>query len=143
MRGYLYNKGVGLIELLVVVVIVAVLVAIAYPSYQQYKVKTNRGEMKTEMMNIAQRLQSYYVVTPSYSAATLEDLDFAEEYPSEGQSYYQLTLETTAQTWTLTATPIASTAQNEDGVLMLNDRGQKCWDEGASSCSLSTTSSWD
>lgn len=50
------QRGFTLIEVMIVVVIIGVLVAIVYPSYTQYKVRTNRADMQVEMMNIAQNL---------------------------------------------------------------------------------------
>ena len=45
--------GFTLIELMIVVAIIAILAAIAYPSYTSYRVKTNRVDVQTQMMNIA------------------------------------------------------------------------------------------
>ena len=68
-----YSLGFTLIELMIVVAIIAVLAAIAYPSYTQYKIRTNRADVQSEMMNIAQRLQSYYVINHNYTSATLDN----------------------------------------------------------------------
>ena len=51
-------EGFTLIELMIVVAIIAILAAIAYPSYTQYKIRTNRADVQSEMMQTAQRLQS-------------------------------------------------------------------------------------
>jgi prepilin-type N-terminal cleavage/methylation domain-containing protein len=59
------NLGFTLIELMIVVAIIAILAAIAYPSYTSYRVKTNRVDVQAQMMNIAQRLQSYKSVIAS------------------------------------------------------------------------------
>ncbi|EPP0708505.1 type IV pilin protein, partial [Acinetobacter baumannii] len=66
-------EGFTLIELMIVVAIIAILAAIAYPSYTQYKIRTNRADVQSEMMQTAQRLQSYYVINHNYTSATLNN----------------------------------------------------------------------
>ena len=126
-------SGFTLIELMIVVAIIAILAVIAYPSYQEYVKRSHRTDMQSEMMQQAQQLQSYYVMKHNYTSATLNNAT---------NDRYTLALTTlTSQTWTMTATPTG--AQDGDGVLMLDSRGQKCWVKGASSCTLSATSNWD
>lgn len=142
MKNSVFDRGFSLVELLIVVAIIAILAVIAYPSYSQYKIKTNRAEMQTEMMSIAQRLQSYYVANHNYTTVTLGGLGFSTEYPTDGNPMYQLSLVAASQTWELQATPKTETIQKDDGVILLNEKGQKCWVQGATTCTLSATSSW-
>lgn len=137
------NKKAGftLIELMIVVAIIAILAAIAYPSYTQYKVRTNRVDVQSEIMQIAQRLQSYYVINHNYSNAKLDNGALTKNYPSSGAAY-TLTLVPAGQTWTLTATPKTGTVQDGNGALVINSLGQKCWTKG-STCTPSATSNWD
>ena len=48
----------------------------------------------------------------------------------------------TDSSWVLTATPIATSSQAGDGIICLNDQGQKFWTKGATDCALSATSNW-
>ncbi|EJD6059333.1 type IV pilin protein [Acinetobacter baumannii] len=134
-------EGFTLIELMIVVAIIAILAAIAYPSYTQYKIRTNRADVQSEMMQTAQRLQSYYVINHNYTSATLNNGLTTKDYPASNP-IYTIALVTNSQTWTLTATPISTSSQAGDGIICLNDQGQKFWAKGATVCALSASSSW-
>ena len=138
------QRAFTLIELMIVVAIVAILAAISYPSYQEYVRKTKRAEAKSEMMDVASKLQKYKIANFAYKDATLTKLGYGSDLPqipTSGQKLYTLELlivETdrkgggsTAfgkkESWTLKATPIAGTTQANDGILILNQRGYKCW----------------
>ena len=142
------NEGFTLIELMIVVAIIAIIAAIAYPSYQSYVQRTKRADVQAEMMQIAQRLQSYYVINHNYSNANLDNNALSKGYPSS-DAVYTVTLAPDAdgQTWTLTAIPIAGRSQAGNGVICLNDQGQKYWDKtvttsAACIAALSNTSDW-
>ncbi|AZN67973.1 type IV pilin protein [Acinetobacter haemolyticus] len=144
--------GFTLIELMIVVAIIAILAAIAYPSYQEYVKRTHRLDTQAEMMEIAARLQRYKVVNFRFlrvdgvTPITLADINQANIIPSGMPRYGLVLSNVTANTWTLTATPVA--AQIGDGHLVLNHQGERCWTKGSdknagSACVPSTTSNWD
>ena len=137
-----YSLGFTLIELMIVVAIIAVLAAIAYPSYTQYKIRTNRADVQSEMMNIAQRLQSYYVINHNYTSATLDNGTTSKDYPISNP-VYRVTLVPSGQTYTLTAEPISGTVQVGNGSVILNSNGWKCWTKTTTACTPSATSNWD
>lgn len=148
------KNGFTLIELMIVVVIVAVLASIAYPSYSQYVIRTQRADVQAEMMNIAHQLQNFKVINNSYKNAKLSNGTSSINFPAVGTSLYSIVLTDGAglastdsgfstQTWRLTASPINTTVQKNNGVTCLNDLGQQFWAKGATSCVLSATSSWD
>ena len=134
--------GFTLIELMIVVAIIAVLAAIAYPSYTQYKIRTNRADVQSEMMNIAQRLQSYYVINHNYTSATLDNGTTSKDYPISNP-VYRVTLVPSGQTYTLTAEPISGTVQAGNGNVILDSQGRKCWTKTTTACVPSATSNWD
>lgn len=143
------QKGFSLLEIVVVVAIIGMLVAIAVPSYRNYVIKTKRGEMKTSLMEIAQSLQRYQVANKSF-ANVKNSSQFAtlttsgQGYPLAGDAVYTVKLEPNENNrdWVLKATPIAGLSQKDDGDIMLNNKGHKCWTKG-SSCTLSASSKWD
>ncbi|WP_180117276.1 MULTISPECIES: type IV pilin protein [unclassified Acinetobacter] len=137
-----FKKGFTLIELMIVVAIIAILAAIAYPSYNQYKIRTNRAEVQSEMMNTAQRLQSYYVIHHNYTSATLDNSTTIKDYPTSNP-VYSITLVPSGQTYTLTAEPKSSTVQAGNGSVILNSNGWKCWTKTTTACTPSATSNWD
>jgi type IV pilus assembly protein PilE len=58
--------GITLIELLTVVAIVGILAAIAYPSYKQFLMQTNRTDATKTMQLAAQSLERCYSVNFTY-----------------------------------------------------------------------------
>lgn len=137
--------GFTLIELMIVVAIVAILAAIAYPSYTQYKIRTHRVDVQTQMMNIAQRLQNYKSINYNYNGATLAALGIPSKYPDSGEYNLTLSIDADNQGYLLKAIPNSATGQKNNGELCLNQAGFKFWQKG-STCSaenLSNQSSWD
>lgn len=135
------NKGFTLIELMIVVALVAIMSAIAYPSYQQYIIKTKRTEMMGEMHNIASEIQARKLAQGSYNNNLKSGL--IGDYPRQGSVLYSVTIEPivvppkpppSAPTpptmlnseWIITANPIAGSQMANDGSMTLNYLGVKC-----------------
>ncbi|HIQ36096.1 type IV pilin protein [Acinetobacter venetianus] len=140
------NKGFTLIELMIVVAIIAILAAIAYPSYIQYKIRTNRADVQKELLDIAQQMSAYKVATGTYAGTNVSTIYGSNTYPQGSAAIYDLTFDpatTTASEWKLIAKPKNGTVQTGNGWICLNDQGQKYWAKGVNACTLSATSNWD
>ena len=124
------NDGFTLIELMIVVAIIGILAAIAYPSYTQYTIRTKRVDAQSEMLFIAQRMQTYKAANGTFKDATVTTVYGGTVTPKQGTALYDLAFSpspTTANGWTLVATPIAGKAQSGNGAMTLTDSGVQCW----------------
>lgn len=139
-----YTKGFSLVELMIAVAIVAILASIAYPSYMNSVRKSNRTEAKTELFDIAQRLQKCFTTYGRFNDPNNQDLcpvferlTSAPTYKTRDRELYEITLSdnpaVTATTYTLKATAIAAPQLDDTGCeeLTLDHMGQTlpedCW----------------
>ncbi|PCH60708.1 MAG: hypothetical protein COC05_03630 [Gammaproteobacteria bacterium] len=132
MRNIIANKikGFTLIEVLIVVAIVGILAAIAYPSYVEQINKSRRADAQTALIELAARLQEYYIdqTPPGYAGAALGDAGiFPNQAPLEGNTkYYNLSI--TVQdnsSFTIQAMPIAGGAMANDVTFTLDETGNR------------------
>lgn len=117
-------RGFTLIELMIVVAVVAVLAAIALPSYQDSIRKSRRSEAMADLANAAQLAERFRTVNNTYTGAP----GMPAQSPATGTAYYTIVYANTGtNTFTLTATPLATGGQNRDrcGTLTINQSGAK------------------
>lgn len=127
MQDFLKNKSLGftLLEIMAAVVIIGILAAMAYPVYVQHGVKANRTEAKTALMDLAARMERYYMQNHSYEGATIEKVGIA---PRTLHGHYELQIaKITATTFTIQAVPEGTQAKGDAacGSLTLNQLNQK------------------
>jgi len=142
------QSGVTLMELMIVVAIIAIIAAVSFPSYTQFIVRAKRAIGTSQLLQVADLQQQFFMDNKRY-AASLTSLGFASDaimLGDEGQvvadgdedRIYGLRLtNTTATTFTITATPQLKQAENDSlcGNLTLTDAGAKghsgsggnCW----------------
>jgi type IV pilus assembly protein PilE len=142
------QRGVTLIELMVVVAIIAIISAFAYPSYDRYVIKTKRSVAQNALLQIADRQQQFFMDNKRF-AADLTNLGFTANpfvvnddgnptVAGDSQAVYSLSLSNvTATTWTLTAAPLHGQLSRDTycGSLSITQAGtkgktgayDKCW----------------
>lgn len=117
------TRGFTLIELMITVAIVGILAAIAYPSYQQYVLRSARAEAAGLLMEIAGGMERHYTTVGNYNTYALT----TSASPRTGRQRYAISIcEVSGQAFTLKATPTgAQTADTQCGAIGLASTGQK------------------
>lgn len=141
------QKGVTLIELLIVVVIVAMISAIAYPSYTQHVIETKRTAAASILLQVADRQQQFFMDAKSFSN-DLTAIGFAANpliiaddgrplAAGDPEAAYSVTLTNVGvTTYTATATPLNGqlTRDTECGALTLTQAGVRGNSGGGDDC---------
>jgi len=141
------QRGVTLIELMVVVAIVAIVFAFAFPSYERYIVRTKRAVAQNAVLQVADRQQQFFMDNKRF-AADLTNLGFAADpwiVDDDGAStvagdvdaVYSLSLSNVTQTtWTATAAPLNGQLSRDTacGSLSITQAGTKASTGGGANC---------
>lgn len=113
------SQGFTLIELLVALSCVAALATLAWPSYQSLILKGQRAQARASLLQAAHWFERAASANGSYPPAT--DVPTSVLH-IDGQRY-KMTVTSTTQSYTLTATPLGAQAADVCGVLTLNHLG--------------------
>jgi type IV pilus assembly protein PilE len=130
-----WKKSVGftLMELMFTVAIVGILAALAYPSYNDFVVRSNRAEAPRELVRLANLQEQLFVDSRAYTT-NISDLGVGTTAIYETSSKnYKITSTVVDNTFTLTADAQGAQATNDPGctAITITDTGQKtpvsCW----------------
>lgn len=131
------QRGMTLVEVLIVMAIVAILAAIAYPAYQDSVRKARRGDARSALMTNAHALERCYTQFMGYddgSCGTASAITGGNHLDS-GEGFYQVTATTlNATAYVLQAQAPAGSAQASDttcSTMTLTSQGVRapaaCW----------------
>jgi len=119
------QKGMTLIELMIVVAIIGIISAIAYPSYQQYVQQSRRTVAQGNLLELAQWMERQYTANGEYpNPAASVTLPILVSPKAGGRVDYNLTLlNVTQNTFTLEAVAVSPQDEDECGDLRVNHIG--------------------
>lgn len=120
-----YNKGMTLIEVMIVVVIVGILAAIAYPSYQNYVIRANRGAATACLLELSQFMERLYTQNMTYSPDPAVPLAALTCRNDLAERYNFVFTNRTARAYTLAAQPTTLQKDPTCGILTLDQTGRK------------------
>lgn len=87
------QRGLTLVELMVVVAVMAIIATVGYPLYSDQVRKARRADAKIALETIAQAQERYYTINGEY-AATLSSLQVSTDLRSgtSEEGYYTITV---------------------------------------------------
>lgn len=111
------NRGVTLIELIIVIAVLALLVRMALPSYEQYVLRSNRAEAIEILLATAACQERVYTKFHQYDTNRCLDVTTTPN----GHYVVSMSTSNSNQNYTLTATAQANQAKDSCGNLTLTD----------------------
>lgn len=127
------NYGFTLMELMITVAIVGILAGIAYPSYTEFVLRSNRSEAQGELMLFANLQEQVFVDTRAYAGNMTGLGEGTATVETESENYIISVNASTATTFTLQA--VAQNMQTQDAgctTLTVDHLGTKtpqiCWE---------------
>jgi type IV pilus assembly protein PilE len=112
-------QGFTLIELLITLACVALLASFAWPSYQSLILKSQRAQARASLLQAAHWLERAAGANGSYPLTN--DVP-ASVLQIDGQRY-KMSVTSTAQSYTLSATPVGTQTTDTCGTLTVNHLG--------------------
>lgn len=112
-------RGFTLIELLIALACIALLTTLAWPSYQSLMARSQRAQARASLLQAAHWFERAASANGSYPLAADVPVSVLQ---IDGQRY-KMTFASTAQSFTLSATPLGAQATDVCGILTINHLG--------------------
>jgi type IV pilus assembly protein PilE len=130
-------KGFTLIELMIAVAIIGILASVAYPSYSEFVIDSNRSEAPQELIRLANLQEQLFVDTRAYTNNLSVLVGGADANFTTDSGNYIISSQVIGNTFTLFATAQGTQAARDVdcAVMTLTDTGAKgpigfdCWEE--------------
>lgn len=130
------TKGFTLIELMIAVSIIGLLIGVAYPSYTDFVLRSNRTEAQRELLRLANLQEQLFVDRRRYSANMTDLGELVNPLITES-GYYSIAATVANNSTTFIMTATAQGHQLKDTsclTLTINELGQQgatsttCWE---------------
>jgi len=128
------SKGFTLIELLITLTCVALLTGLAWPSYQSLILRSQRAQARATLLQAAHWLERAASANGSYPATS----DVPSSVLQMDGQHYKISVISTTQNYTLSATPLGGQTADVCGTLTINDLGLR----GVQGASQTTSQCW-
>lgn len=130
------QHGFTLLELMIAIAIIGILAAIAYPSYVDQILKSQRTSAKTALLDLASREAKYYSLNNTYTTS-MTNLGYAGAgpvaVPDSNSHYYDLSVAAKNTGYIATAAPTGRQSTDACGSYTIDYLGVKgaggsnCW----------------
>jgi type IV pilus assembly protein PilE len=127
-------RGFTLIELLITVAIMGILAMVAYPSYSDFVVRSNRAEAPRELVRLANLQEQLFVDSRAYTAVMGDLVGGTDAVFVTPSGNYKISATVVDSTFTLTAKAQGVQATNDTDCteIKITDTGKKtplaCWE---------------
>jgi type IV pilus assembly protein PilE len=118
------QRGITLMELMVVLVIVGIVAAIAIPGYRQYAMRTYRTDAKVALTSRAASLERCFTRYTAYNSANCAAVTSLPEMVESGR-YEIRVANLTATTFQLRAVPLGPQAGDDQCAILTLDQANQ------------------